>query len=204
MGKLFKILVVGRKEIGKTLLLEQLIYNRQSEKYFPTIEDIYVAYWEKDKNIKEKFRFYDTKGMENASDVDTIDTYRYLFTMIDACIFIYSSSDPESYKCIEKIKMEIDKEKTKEKSREIINYIAIDYDISCILNKTIVNANLLQSSKPHFQLLKNIIYYEISYDKREQLSKAFSDLALTLAPIIGTKGSMNSISIKKPKVFSSK
>ena len=100
--------------------------------------------------------------------------------------------------------MEIDKEKTKEKYREIINYIAIDYDISCILNKTIVNANLLQSSKPQFQLLKNIMYYEISYDKREQLSKAFSDLALTLAPIIGTKGSMNSISIKKPKVFSSK
>ena len=47
--------------------------------------------------------------------------------MIDVCIFVYSSNGVDSYKCIEKIKMEIEKEKTKEKSREIINYIAIDY-----------------------------------------------------------------------------
>ena len=66
------------------------------------IEDIYVAYREKDKNIKEKFRFYDTKGMENSGDVEAIDLYRYLSTMIDACIFVYSSNDVDSHKCIEK------------------------------------------------------------------------------------------------------
>ena len=151
MGKLYKILVAGKKGIGKTLLLEQLVYNRQSEKYFATIEDIYVAYWEKDKNIKEKFRFYDTKGMENSGDVEAIDLYRYLFTMIDACIFVYSSNDVDSYKCIEKIKMEIEKEKTKEKSREIINYIAIDYDISSILNKSTLTSGAALASASSIQ-----------------------------------------------------
>ena len=207
MGKLYKILVAGKKCVGKTLFLEQLVYNRQSEKYFPTIEDIYLSYWEKDKNTKEKFRFYDTKGVDNANDVETIDTYRYLFTMIDACIFIYSTNDPESYKCIEKIKSEIEKEKTKEKSRELINYIAIDYDISSILNKetlSTIDASSQAAAKPQFQLVKNIIYYEIAYDKREQLLKAFGDLALAITQI-GAKGSMNIVStIKKPKVFSSK
>ena len=101
--------------------------------------------------------------------------------------------------------MEIDKEKTKEKSREIINYIAIDYDITCVLSsKAAINNQISSQPKAQIQLLKNIIYYEISYDKREQLSKAFSDLALTLAPIQITKSSMKSISINKPKVFSSK
>jgi small GTP-binding protein len=202
MGKLYKILVAGKKGTGKTLLLEQLIYNRQSEKYFPTIEDIYVSYWEKDKNIKEKFRFYDTKGMENANDIETIDTYRYLFTMIDACIFLHSSNDIDSYKCIERIKSEIDKEKIKEKSKEIINFIAIDYDISFVINKTAALAESQQ--KTQFQQIKNVINFEISYERREQLLKAFSDLAIFMTQI-GTKSSMAMVSMKKTsKVFSSK
>jgi NF-kappa-B inhibitor-interacting Ras-like protein len=68
MGKTIKIIVCGKKAIGKTTLLEQLIFNNFStqkinEKYFPTIEDTYIACWEKDKGIKEKIRFYDTRGI---------------------------------------------------------------------------------------------------------------------------------------------
>ena len=67
MGKTIKIIVCGKKGIGKTILLEQLVFNnfqqKSNEKYFPTIEDIYIACWERDKGIKEKIRFYDTKGV---------------------------------------------------------------------------------------------------------------------------------------------
>ena len=72
MGKTLKIIVCGKKAIGKTTLLEQLIFNSftvnqsrsspNSEKYFATIEDMYIACWERDKGVKEKIRFYDTKG----------------------------------------------------------------------------------------------------------------------------------------------
>jgi GTPase SAR1 family protein len=63
-----KIIVCGKKATGKTTLLEQLVYNnfssqtKPNEKYISTMEDMLVACWEKDKNIKEKIRFYDTKG----------------------------------------------------------------------------------------------------------------------------------------------
>lgn len=69
MGKTLKVLVCGKKAVGKTTLLEQLVYNNfnsqnkpSADKYFATIEDIYIACWEKDKGVKEKIRFYDTKG----------------------------------------------------------------------------------------------------------------------------------------------
>jgi GTPase SAR1 family protein len=44
-----------------------------SSNYFSTIEDIYVASWERDRGITEKLRFYDTKGMESSKDIDTIN-----------------------------------------------------------------------------------------------------------------------------------
>lgn len=85
MGKTLKIIVCGKKAIGKTSILEQLVYNNMTtgnsstssttkasgenpsnnnnNKYMPTIEDIYIACWEKDRGVKEKLRLYDTKGM---------------------------------------------------------------------------------------------------------------------------------------------
>lgn len=91
MGKTLKIIVCGKKALGKTSMLEQLIYNNlnttlqttatttttnssstnkptvattnnDNNKYIPTIEDIYIACWEKDRGVKEKLRLYDTKG----------------------------------------------------------------------------------------------------------------------------------------------
>ena len=66
MGKTIKLIVCGKKAAGKTLFIEQLVFNnyaqKSNEKYLPTIEDIYIACWEKDKGIKEKMRIYDTKG----------------------------------------------------------------------------------------------------------------------------------------------
>lgn len=73
MGKTLKIIVCGKKAVGKTTILEQLIYNNLNtalqgsssltNKYIPTIEDIYIACWEKDRGLKEKLRLYDTKGI---------------------------------------------------------------------------------------------------------------------------------------------
>lgn len=81
MGKTLKVIVCGKKETGKTSILEQLVYNNlntnlnsnnsnnstsaTTNKYLRTIEDIYIACWEKDKGVKEKIRLYDTRGILN-------------------------------------------------------------------------------------------------------------------------------------------
>ena len=83
------------------------------DKYFSTIEDIYVACWEKDKGVKEKLRFYDTHGMENSKDTDTINQMRHLFPLVDGCVLVFSSNDSDSMQCIEKLKFEIEKSKDK-------------------------------------------------------------------------------------------
>jgi GTPase SAR1 family protein len=161
MGKTYKIIVCGKKASGKTTLLEQLIYNNANsissspnriisssntamnntgvvvggERYFSTIEDIYVACWEKDKGIKEKLRFYDTRGMDNSNDTECINQMRHLFQMVDGAVLVFSSNDLDSVKCVEKLKIEIEKSKDK---KEICHFILID-------NQSMIPLNLNES-----------------------------------------------------------
>lgn len=66
MGKLSKVVVCGMKGVGKTAVLEQLIYGNVDLKtnFYPTIEDIYVANIETDRGTKERVCIYDTAGLE--------------------------------------------------------------------------------------------------------------------------------------------
>lgn len=66
MGKSSKVVICGMKGVGKTAILEQLIYGNVNLKssFYPTIEDIYVANIETDRGTKERVCFYDTAGLE--------------------------------------------------------------------------------------------------------------------------------------------
>ena len=198
MGKTLKILICGKKSTGKTALLEQLVYNNFNikQKYFPTIEDIYVACWEKDKGVKEKIRFYDTKGMENSRDSDTINQMRHLYPLVDGIVLVFSSNDLDSIQCIEKLKSEIEKLNRERKTREPFHFVLIDYTAlnqSTDTSRDTVRLELQNKFKAQC--------YEISsLDKRDLLCKPFIELAQLITQI-STKGT---ISIKKPKVFSSK
>lgn len=66
MGKTSKVVICGMKGVGKTAVLEQLIYGTVNLKscFYPTIEDIYVANIETDRGTKERVCFYDTAGLE--------------------------------------------------------------------------------------------------------------------------------------------
>jgi NF-kappa-B inhibitor-interacting Ras-like protein len=176
----------------------------QNEKYFSTIEDIYVACWEKDKGIKEKLRFYDTKGMDNSKDTDTINQMRHLFPIVDGAVLLFTSSDPDSIQCIEKLKTEIEKSKDK---KEICHFMILDNTMPIPLNSNISN----ETSNSNKELirqdlqarLRSNVYELNTLDKRDLLCKPFIDLATNITQV-NTKGSMNLVqSIKKPKVFSS-
>lgn len=198
MGKTLKILVCGKKSIGKTALLEQLVYNNYNikQKYFPTIEDIYVACWEKDKGVKEKIRLYDTKGMENNRDSDTINQMRHLFPLVDGIVLVFASNDPDSIQCIEKLKAEIEKLNRERRAREPFHFVLIDYTAQ--IPPTEPSRDILRSD---LQIKLKAQCYEVnSLEKRDALCKPFIELAQLITQI-STKGT---ISIKKPKVFSSK
>ena len=221
-------MVCGKKAVGKTAILEQLIFNNSinvgsvgsnvianrfagsqglTERYFSTIEDIYVACWEKDKGIKEKLRFYDTKGVENSKDAETINQMRHLFPSLDGAVLVFSSYDSDSIACIEKLKQEIEKSKDK---KEICHFILIDNSsmnpvtVNAMSNGDISTSSSRESSRTDLQSRLRAQCYEfVSFDKRDALCKPFIDLASNITQITN-KGSMNIVqSIKKPKVFSS-
>ena len=176
-----------------------------SDKYFATLEDTYVACWEKDKGIKEKFRFYDTRGLESSKDGDTINMMRHLFPLVDGAVLIFSSYDSDSAQCVEKLKTEIEKSKDK---KEICHFIIIDNACptpvttaaSAVENLTSSNRELIRMDLQN--RLKASAYEISSLEKRELLAKPFVDLFTNMTQL-PTKGSMNIVqSIKKPKVFS--
>ena len=227
MGKTCKIIVCGKKATGKTTVLEHLIYNNAvmnssssivqsslsrpgggnggstgpADRYFSTIEDIYVACWEKDKGVKEKLRFYDTKGMENAKDADTINQIRHLFSTSDGAVLMFSSTDPDSITCVEKLKQEIEKSKDK---KEICHFILIDNNMPQMVAS--YQANEVNKGEVRADLQNRLrcnVYEFTGLDKRDALCKPFIDLATNITQI-PTKGSMNLVQpFKKPKVFSS-
>lgn len=95
MGKTSKVIVCGMKGVGKTAVLEQLIYGNVNLKssFYPTIEDIYVANIETDRGTKERVCFYDTAGLEPPITGKIILIYTYLFLikylLIVFLIFLY-------------------------------------------------------------------------------------------------------------------
>ncbi|KAK5647901.1 hypothetical protein RI129_002793 [Pyrocoelia pectoralis] len=96
MGKPSKVVVCGMKGVGKTSILQQVIYGQLSDtmELFPTIEDIYVANIETDRGTREKIRFYDTAGIEKsqtstASGTTNQQLPRHYLVLADGYIFVY-------------------------------------------------------------------------------------------------------------------
>jgi NF-kappa-B inhibitor-interacting Ras-like protein len=173
------------------------------DKYFSTIEDIYVACWERDKGVKEKLRIYDTKGLENAKDVDTLSQIRTFFQQVDGAVLVFSSADPDSIQCVEKLKVEIEKSKDK---KETCHFILIDYQQFNTADSSAPPATTPNKDQIRQELqtkLRCNVYELNGLDKRDLLCKPFIDLATNITQV-STKSSMNIVqSIKKPKVFSS-
>ncbi|XP_076267776.1 NFKB inhibitor interacting Ras like 1 [Rhynchophorus ferrugineus] len=127
MGKTSKVVVCGMKGVGKTAILEQVIYGNitsQSELH-PTIEDIYVANIESDKGAREKVRFYDTAGIENSQTSTAHGTtnqqlLRHYLVLADGYILVYDTDKINSLEVLMSIKKDIDKNKDKKEVTLIV------------------------------------------------------------------------------------
>ncbi|KAM4724781.1 NF-kappa-B inhibitor-interacting Ras-like protein 1 isoform 2-T2 [Anableps anableps] len=95
MGKGCKVVVCGQAAVGKTAILEQLLYGNHSvgSESSETQEDVYVASVETDRGVKEQLRLYDTKGLQ-----DTQDLPKHYYSVADGFVLVYSVDSLESFK----------------------------------------------------------------------------------------------------------
>ncbi|XP_065367593.1 NF-kappa-B inhibitor-interacting Ras-like protein [Calliphora vicina] len=110
IGKVGKVLICGMKGVGKTALLEQLIYgnvNIETEIH-PTIEDIYVASVDTGRGTRETLRIYDSAGLQGKAQLP-----RHYLYFPDGYVLVYDPTDPQSLDMLADIKQDIDKNKEK-------------------------------------------------------------------------------------------
>ncbi|ESO02741.1 hypothetical protein HELRODRAFT_81180 [Helobdella robusta] len=116
MGKISKVVICGQAGVGKTAVLEQLINGDHvvGSSMFSTIEDIYVAQIDTDKNQKEKVHFYDTAGLDHSRP----ELAKHYLSYADGFIIVYDVTNELSFHCMDKLKKFI--EKNKEKKEAVI------------------------------------------------------------------------------------
>ncbi|XP_071791179.1 NF-kappa-B inhibitor-interacting Ras-like protein 1 [Asterias amurensis] len=124
MGKTCKVVVCGSACVGKTAMLEQAIFGNHvigNSNCFQTIEDIYVATVESNRGVKERIRFYDTKGLHPKTNPELPKHY---FAIADGFILMYSITSPESFRQVQLLKKEVDKI-SKEKDKREVSLIVV-------------------------------------------------------------------------------
>ncbi|KAH0950904.1 hypothetical protein HN011_000344 [Eciton burchellii] len=179
MGKTTRVVVCGMKGVGKTALLEQLIYGNVDKKteIHPTIEDIYVANIETDRGTKEKVRFYDTAGLESLqSNANNQQLPRHYLGFADGYVLVYDTGKPESLDVLLPLKKDIDKNKDKKEITVIV--IGNRTKTDAILN----NLENTVSKATNWCTREKIKHYEVNIMDRSSLFEAFVYLSSKLNP----------------------
>lgn len=179
MGKTTRVVVCGMKGVGKTALLEQLIYGNIDAKteIHPTIEDIYVANIETDRGTKEKVRFYDTAGLESLqSTVNNQQLPRHYLGFADGYVLVYDTGKPESLDVLFPLKKDIDKNKDKKEITVIV--IGNRTKTDAMLN----NLENTASKATNWCTREKIKHYEVNIMNRSTLFEAFVYLSSKLNP----------------------
>ncbi|XP_062866491.1 NF-kappa-B inhibitor-interacting Ras-like protein 1 [Trichomycterus rosablanca] len=117
MGKGCKVVVCGLASVGKTAILEQLLYGNHTvgAESNETQEDIYVASVETDRGVREQLRLYDTKGLNDGQELP-----KHYYSVADGFVLIYSTDSLESFKKLDVLKKEIDKSRDKKEVMVIV------------------------------------------------------------------------------------
>lgn len=117
MGKGCKVVVCGLASVGKTAILEQLLYGNHmaGAETNETQEDIYVASVETDRGVREQLRLYDTRGLHDGQELP-----KHYYSVADGFVLVYSIDSMESFKKVDILKKEIDKSRDKKEVMVIV------------------------------------------------------------------------------------
>lgn len=188
MGKTSKVIICGMKGVGKTAVLEQLIYGNISLKsaLHPTIEDIYVANIETDRGTKERVCFYDTAGLEPPlsgppqSPTMQLTTnqvlQRHYIGFAEGYVMVYDTTKPESLDVLIYLKKDIDRNKDK---KEVIMMVLGNRtgpdDVTSLENTCSKAANWCSREK--------LRHFEVNAMDRPSLYEPFVHLTSRLNPV---------------------
>uniref|UniRef100_A0A7M5XEZ3 Uncharacterized protein n=1 Tax=Clytia hemisphaerica TaxID=252671 RepID=A0A7M5XEZ3_9CNID len=106
MPKISKIAVFGAKSVGKTSIIQQIVYGNYSinKMMYPTIADSYDAWVDADRGQKERIRIYDLQGQD--PDPNFISPSHHI-QIADAFILVFSVTSKTSFSVVEKLRKEI-------------------------------------------------------------------------------------------------
>lgn len=107
-----KILVLGATSVGKTSIIEQIVYaNYYLEKeMYPTIEDTYDAWIDIDRVEKERIRIYDVKGQ----DADNLELPLSHVQVVNAFMLVFSVTSKKSFELVKTLKKEVESARGKD------------------------------------------------------------------------------------------
>ncbi|XP_073486335.1 NF-kappa-B inhibitor-interacting Ras-like protein 1 [Aquarana catesbeiana] len=117
MGKGSRVVICGFATVGKTAILEQVIYGNHvvGQEHSDTLEDVYIASVETDRGVREQLRIYDTQGLQ-----DGMELPRHYFSVADGFILVYSVDSLESFRRVEQLKRDVDRFRDK---KEVVTII---------------------------------------------------------------------------------
>ncbi|KAG9476160.1 hypothetical protein GDO78_002967 [Eleutherodactylus coqui] len=117
MGKGSRVVVCGLGAVGKTAILEQVIYGNHivGQEHIETLEDVYIASVETERGVKEQLRIYDTQGLQEGTELP-----RHYFSVADGFILVYSVDSLESFRKVEMLKRDVDRFRDKKEMAIIV------------------------------------------------------------------------------------
>lgn len=91
-----------------------MLYPLLGSEPMETLEDIYIGSIETDRGTREQVRFYDTRGLR-----DGMEFPRHYYTFADGFVLVYSIDSKESFKRMELLKKDIDRQRDKKEVRTL-------------------------------------------------------------------------------------
>ncbi|OCT74161.1 NFKB inhibitor interacting Ras-like 1 S homeolog isoform X2 [Xenopus laevis] len=168
MGKGSKVVVCGFAAVGKTAILEQLLYGnyRLDLEHIETLEDVYIATVETDRGVKEQLRLYDTQGVREDTELP-----KHYFSFADGFILVYSINCLESFKRVKLLKKEVDK--FSDKKEVVIIVLGNKMDLA---GQRQVDTDMAQQ----WAKSERMKLWEVSVTDRKTLTEPFTLLASKL------------------------
>ncbi|XP_053568988.1 NF-kappa-B inhibitor-interacting Ras-like protein 1 isoform X1 [Bombina bombina] len=168
MGKGSRVVVCGSASVGKTAILEQLLYGNHTVgvENSETLEDVYIASVETERGVKEQLRLYDTQGLQEAMELP-----KHYFSVADGFILVYSVDNLESFKRVEILKKEVDK--FRDKKEVVIIVLGNKADLT---EQRQVDSDMAQQ----WARSERVKLWEVSVTERKTLIEPFTALSSKL------------------------
>ncbi|XP_068092240.1 NF-kappa-B inhibitor-interacting Ras-like protein 1 isoform X2 [Hyperolius riggenbachi] len=171
MGKGSRIVVCGLARVGKTAVLEQVIYGNHivGQEHSDTLEDVYIASVETDRGVREQLRLYETQGLQEGMDLP-----KHYFSIADGFILVYSVDSLESFRKVEQLKRDVDSFRDKKEVVTIVLGNKAD-----LVDERQVDAEMASQ----WAKAERVKLWEVSVADRKTLIEPFTTMASKLNQI---------------------